>query len=47
MEIKELKNELGLNNEQIAEFFGYKKILKRIIALPVIKCSSVVLAANG
>ena len=27
MEIKELKKELGLNNEQIAEFFGYKNSL--------------------
>lgn len=27
MTIQELKKELGLNNEQIAEFFGYKNSL--------------------
>ena len=27
MKINELKKELGLNNEQIAEFFGYKNSL--------------------
>ena len=27
MNIYELKKELGLNNEQIAEFFGYKNSL--------------------